>query len=341
MVLLIGFATAPASAANSSGLTLAPRRDYIIDPGQSTSSALPVTNLNSKLSLTLTLRVIDFTYLNSSGTPKLVVNQEMPQTAWSLKPFVTLTNTVTLGPGETKDIPVRISVPINQAPGSYYSAVEYVAAGTDDSSVNLNASGVSLLFLTVPGQAYQNMTLQKVGAYQTDNSAAGGHYLNFATSAPKEIGYTLKNNGNLVESPIGSATITPSYGKNTINISNINRNNESGLIGQTRLFTTCTNNQKKALIFYNSPVVTNYCANPKVSIGHNNIKMDIFYGQAGDTTRELTGIASFWYVPWWFIFTVVGIIVAIALGVTVLVIKIRRALNIESNDEEFDEDEEE
>jgi len=340
MVLFIGFTTLPVSAANSSGLTLTPRRDYILNPGQSTPSTLPVTNLNSKLSLTLTLRVIDFTFLNSTGTPKLIVNQNTPQTSWSIKPFITLPSTVTLGPEASKDIPINVSVPSNQTPGSYYGAVEYVAAGTDDSSVNLNASGVSLVFLTVTGQAHQSMSLQKVGAYQTDSSAIGGHYVSFATSAPNEIGYTLKNNGNLVESPIGSVTVTPAYGKNTINISNINRNNESALIGQARLFTTCVNNQKKVLIFYNSPVVTNYCAKPHVTIGHNNIKLDIFYGQAGDTTREITGIASFWYVPWWFIFSGLGVIVAIVLGFTILIIKIRRALNIESPDEETEEEEE-
>jgi hypothetical protein len=343
MVFLIGFTTAPVSAAatNSSGLTLAPRRDYILAPGQSTPSTLPVTNLNNKLKLILTLRVLDFTFLNSTGTPKLVTNQSTPQPFWSLKPFITLPNTVTLDPDASKDIPITIKVPSDQAPGSYYGAVEYVAAGTSDSSVNLNASGVSLLFLTVPGQVKQSLTLQMLGAYKTDNSAAGGHYVKFATSAPKEIGYTLLNVGNLVESPIGTIIISPMYGKNIINISNANRNITSALIGQSRLFTACIKGQDKVLDFYNSPVVTNVCAKPHVSIGHNTIKLDVFYGQAGNTTREVVGFSSFWYIPLWLIFGALAVIVALIGGITILALKIHHALNLEnSSDETTDEEEE-
>jgi hypothetical protein len=51
--------------------------------------------------------------------------------------------------------------------------------------------------------------------------------------------------------------------------------------------------------------------------------LDVFYGQNGNQTHEVTANATFWYLPFWFLLLVVIIIAAITGGVWWLQRKIR------------------
>ena len=328
-LIIVGLSIIPAvSAQTSSGLSIDPRKDYVLNPGQSEADTLQVSNLNDRLPLTLNLKIIDFTFLNNSGTPKLLLSQNPPQTTWSLKPFINIPQTITLGAGKTDEVPITIKVPKDQGAGSYYSAIEYVASGSTGNSVNLNASGVSLVFLTVTGQAKEDMSLTTLGAYNINNSVAGGNYVSFATSAPEAIAYTLVNKGNLAENPVGSIVLQPMIGKHVINIGNANTSSSLALIGQSRLFTACIQTENKT-IDINGVVSHATVCNPKphLSIGRYTIRLDIFYGQSGATTNELTGVAHFWYIPWWFILAVIAIIFIVVLAIFWLVSRIHGAVS--------------
>lgn len=328
VLFCIGISIIPASAQNSSGLSIDPRKDYLANPGQSISDTLPVSNLNDQLPLTLSLKIIDFTFLNNSGTPKLLLNPNTPDTTYSLKPFLNLPQAITIGAGETKEIPLTINVPKNQGAGSYYSAIEYVAAGSSGSSVNLNASGVTLIFVTVSGKAKEDMSLSTLGAYNPNNSTAGGSYVDVATSPPEEIAYTLVNKGNLTESPAGSITLQPMFGKDDIDIGNANSTSSLALIGQPRLFTACIQTEKKTVNLNGVATVSEVC-NPKphLHIGRYTIKLDVFYGQTGRTTNEITGVAHFWYIPWWFIISSLLLIFLVLLGLGWFVSRIYGAVS--------------
>jgi hypothetical protein len=315
VLFCIGISIIPASAQSSSGLSIDPRKDYLANPGQSINDNLPVSNLNDQLPLTLTLKVVDFTYLNNSGTPRLLLNPNTPSTTFSLKPYLNLPQTITIKPGDTEEVPLSLNIPKNQGAGSYYSAIEYVAAGNSGSSVNLNASGVTLLFVTVSGQAKEDMSLKTLGAYDPNDSTTGGNYVDVATSPPKEIAYTLINKGNLAESPAGSIVLQPMYGKDDIGIGNANTTSSLALIGQSRLFTACIQTEKQT-VNLNGVITVNTVCNPKphLHIGRYTIKLDVFYGQSGKTTNEITGVAHFWYIPWWFIISALVIIFLVILG---------------------------
>jgi hypothetical protein len=330
VVLFAVLGAVPASAANngSSGLSITPRKNYVINPGQTINDKLTIGNLSSSDDLTVSLRMIDFTFTNQSGTPKLFLADNAPQTAWSLKPFTTLPKTVTVPAHQTKTIQYSITVPKNTGAGSYYSAILYQAGAATSGQVALNASGVTLVFVSVPGVVKENMTVQKFGAYNSVDNGVTGSFVFIATqNAPQMIAYALKNNGNVAESPAGSITLKDMFGHQISSINKTNINSSLALLGQTRLFTTCIKTVQEKIKLEGGTSTNTSCTNPGLWPGRYTATLDIFYGQNGNQTHEVTATASFWYLPWWFIIAVIIILLLIVWAVWWLKRKIRGALN--------------
>jgi len=337
LVLLVSFGlSVPAYAQNSSGLVIVPRENYTINPGGSVSNELPVTNLNNSLSLDLSLKTVDFTYVDQTGTPKLLLNQNTHQTSWSLKPYLSFPATVKVAPGQTAEVKVSINLPANIKPGSYYSGIEYLANNSGGSSLNLSASGTTLLFVNVPGNVSENMDLVHVGAYQTDSSISGGKYISFAVNPPEEIGYTLQNTGDVVETPAGSIALQSMYGgHHNIEITNANPDPSIALIGQTRLFTACVKSVDEQISLNDTKTPAKVCQqHPSLFPGKYNITLEVFYGQNGKESHEIYGIGHFWYLPWWFIAVAVAALALIVFIVVRVYIKLNHAVGSEDDEQE-------
>jgi len=312
-------ATAPAPdlpTTSSSGLSITPRKDLHITPGESITDKLTISNLDNHASLILTLKPIDFTFTDESGTPKLFLADNAPQTAWSIKPFLKLPSALTIGPGESKTVNYTLTVPKNQGAGSFYSAIEYIATGANGGNVSLNASGVTLVFVTIPGAVNEKMTLQKFGAYQLDDTGTTGKFLYIATKkSPEQVAFALKNQGNVAEAPSGSISIKNMFGHTVVNIENANPTSSLALIGQTRLFTSCLRKTTAQVNFQGTNTKTTKCDASKLPPGRYTASMDILYGQNGNTSQEITAVATFWYLPWWFLIVVLVAILLIAGGI--------------------------
>jgi hypothetical protein len=333
-VLFVAASMLPASAATlpapatstsggSSGLSISPRKNYIINPGQTVNDKLTISNLDSGAPLNLSLRMIDFTFSDQSGTPKLSLAANAPQTPWSLKPFTTLPKNATINGGGTTTINYSIHVPKDQGAGSYYSAIIYQAGGSTGGNVALNASGVTLVFVSVPGTVHENMTLQKFGAYNSENSGNTGSFVFIDTNEqPKMIAYALKNSGNVFESPAGNVVIKDMFGHQVANVVT-NPTSSLALLGQTRLFTTCIKTVQDKIKDEGGTSDNTTCTNPNLKPGRYTAKLDAFYGQNGNQTHEITATASFWYLPWWFIALFVIVLAAVAGGVWWLQRKLR------------------
>jgi hypothetical protein len=303
-------AVSPASIPpnSSSGLSINPRKNLIANPGQTINDELLVGNLDQYSSLAINVRVVDFTYYDNSGTPKLLLAPNAPRTAWSIKPFITIPSHEIIGPSSTTTIPYTIKIPANQGAGSYYSAIEYSASGANGGNIALNASGVTLMFVTVSGKVHENLSLIKMGAYQPGKAAGTGTYTFIATQKPSELGYTLKNSGNVAESPGGTISLNYMFGGKPILISNINVNSDLVILQQTRLFTTCINTIKVSTLVAGTPTPTNVCGPDNLKPGHYSATLTGYYGQNGNPTQEINGTASFWYLPVWFIITFGGVV---------------------------------
>jgi len=325
VLLLLTLSPIPAGAqSNSLGIT--PRVDLTISPGQSQSDTLYLSDLSSSQALTVVIKVIDFKAANNSGTPQLLIAPNAPQTAWSIKPFITIASKATVAVGGTANIPFTITIPANQGAGSYYSAIEYAAQGiSGQGNVGIAASSASLIFVTVPGQTTELMRLVKYGAFIPSPDGQTGQFENwFFTSQPKELAYLLENEGNVAEQPSGTILLKNIHGKLVRQITNSNPNESLALIGQTRRFEACI---LVGQVLITSPNKTTakqiVCENPKLNPGRYTAELAVYYGLNGNPTQQILATTTFWYLPYWFLIIVLVVLGAVLYAVYWLIHKIR------------------
>jgi hypothetical protein len=294
-------------------LSIDPRKNYVMDPGQTVNDKLTITNLDNANPLYLTVRLRDFTYTGETGIPKIYLADNAPQTPWSLKPFTTLPKDVfTVPAGGSKTIPYSITIPKSQGGGSYYSAIQYSsgsgATGTGQ-NVGLSASGITLAFVNVSGKVNEHLDLKKLGAFMPDASGTTGKYVFLTTQQPKQISYSLENTGNVAEAPAGSITVKNMFGKVVASIDDANPHRLLALRGQTRRFDACMVTKKEAVKFQNgNQQTTDICEKVQLWPGRYSINLATYYGFNGNVTQEVTGNASFWYLPWWFLLLLAALV---------------------------------
>lgn len=299
----------PVTAQSSASLSIVPRKNYTIEAGKSINDTLTVRNLDSDRSLDLTLRVVDFSYTDDGGTPKLMLDEDAEQTTWSLRPFMTVPKSVSIPPKASRTLDMSVAIPANQGAGSYYSAIVYSSGAPDGGNVGLSASGVTLVFSSVPGDVKEDLKLEKFGAHNGAQGKAG--YTFMSTEKPHRMAYTLKNEGNVTESPVGTITLKHMFGKEQL-ISDINPSKSLALIGQTRTFTSCIKNKAEEVNLSGTRAQNNVCVEPSLWPGRYSASIKIYYGQNGSNTQEIDGKASFWYLPTWFIILVVALLLIAA-----------------------------
>lgn len=315
-VVMGGLYLVPASqvsAASSAALSIAPKKNYVIQPGKSVHDTINIRNLDNSSPLNLSLRVIDFSYDGLGGTPKLMTDPNAPQTTWSLRSYMSVPETATVAPGQSKQIGMDIAIPAGHGAGSYYSAIIYSAGtGQGGGNLGLNASGVTLVFVNIPGKVSENLQVVKFGTYDRSvqqGDLSGYHYFN--TQQPDTIAYTLKNNGNVTESPVGNITLRDLFGRTTT-INDVNPVGSLALIGQTRTFTACIKLKPEQVSLAGVTSKSTTCDAPGLWPGYYSLNLDLFYGQNGNMTQELTKMGGFWYLPWWFILVSILVLIVLA-----------------------------
>lgn len=316
----------PVSAQSSASLSIAPKKSYNIEPGDNVKDTLTIRNLDRTSDLQLTLRVVDFTYTDEGGTPKLFLAPDAAQTTWSLKPYLTVPKTVTVPKGGSKTLDISVAIPANRGAGSLYSAIIYSTGAPDGGNVGLAASGVTLVFTNIPGKVNESLKLQKLGAYRDAalNQEAG--YMFITNDEPQKIGYTLKNEGNVVEAPVGSISVKNLFFGQEYNIENVNPSGSLALIEQTRTFTACIKLAQEKVELQGVTTPANACTPAGLWPGLYSVNLDLYYGQNGNITREINGSANFWFLPFWFIILVLVLLIALALAIWRLTVIVRRKL---------------
>lgn len=309
-------------AAQSAALSIVPRKNYQVAAGDSVSDTLIIRNMDQEQSLDLTLRIVDFTFNDDTGTPQLMLDSNAAQTTWSMKPFLTVPESVSIPAGDSATLDIGVNIPANQGAGSFYSAIVYSSGASDGGNVGLNASGVTLVFNNVPGEVDEKLTLDNFGAYNRPTASSEGGYGWLFTSMPQTMAYTVKNDGNVTEAPVGSITLRHMFGRETV-IDDVNPNNSLALIGQSRTFIACITLEKSETEFAGSTSRVAECGDAGLWPGFYSASLDLYYGQNGNQTQEVTGVGSFWYLPWWFIIAFFAVLAAIAAFVLRIVYKVR------------------
>jgi hypothetical protein len=300
------------SSTSSSAISIDPRINALVDPGQTVKGQLSVTNGDATAPLYLNLKVIDFTYTNDTGTAKLYIAKNAPQTTWSLKPYLSLPNELTIPAGGTASIPYTIKIPSNLAGGSYYSAIEYASGLGTGGYLGLSASGVTLMFVNVSGPVHEKLAISKFGAYTETNPNDAGTYNSYITShAPNSLAFKVKNSGNAVESPAGSIIIKK-WGHTYKTIGVINPESLLTLIGQTRLYVPCIKSEANETRVNTSIAQSpDLCIKSGLAPGHYSATLEVYYGQNGNPTQEVIATTSFWYIPIWLVILIIIILLII------------------------------
>lgn len=306
----------PVEAQSSAALSIPPRKDYTIEPGKDVNDTLQIRNLDQAQELTLSMRVVDFTFTDNGGTPKLMLDENAEQTPWSIKDFVSLSETVTIAPSSSESIDMNVTIPDSQGAGSYYSAIIFSSAASEGGNVGLSASGVSLVFVNVPGDVTERLLLEELGAYDlTANNRDGseGKYSFFNMNMPQRIGYTLKNEGNVAEAPVGSITLKNILFGKEIVINDMNPKKSLALIGQTRTFNVCVKTLQEEVEFDGAREEASECSED-VGLwpGLYRVGLNGFYGWNGNSTQEIVGKTWMIYAPWWFLIILFVILAFVA-----------------------------
>lgn len=331
MAVLAGFVVAQIGqvSSQSNALAISPRKDYTLKPGESVEDTLTVTNRNEAEALNLELNVVDFQAQDESGTPQLM-RDSTERTAWSLKNYIDMPQQVTVNPGETIRIPITISMPNDIGAGSYYSAIEYAATGpAAEDRVNISASGVSLVFVKVPGQAKQQLTFLQFGAFVPEEGGTGGSFKGiYFGDKPKVLAYRLRNDGNIAEQPNASIIVKNFAGDEVYTVNDANPKDQLALRGQTRRFDSCINPEDVTQTTEGgADINTVVCGDTSFSPGRYTAELSILYGENGNETREITAKTTFWYLPWWFIGVVVVGLAIIAGAIAYVVRRVKDVRN--------------
>lgn len=308
MIGMVAVPSTPVEAQGSAALSISPRKDYNIEPGKGVNDSLTIRNLDRERPLHLSMRLVDFTYTDDGGTPKIDLAEDAPQTTWSLRSFMDLPETITIEPGQSESVDISVNIPENQGAGSYYSAVVYSSGASEGGNVGLSASGVTLVFVNIPGEVDEKLTLERLGAYDSPERK----YRLFNIDMPMRIGYTLKNEGNVAESPVGSITMKNILFGKEVTMNDINPQKSLALIGQTRTFEPCIALAKESVNFEGNRQEANTCTDPGLWPGIYRVSLQGFYGQNGNNTQELVGKGYFIYTPLWFIAVVVIVLVYVS-----------------------------
>lgn len=305
--LVAGSIPAPSASAQSSALSIAPRKDYVIESGKSVDDKMTIRNLDRANELELYLQVVDFTHQDDTGTPKLLLDTDAEPTPWSLRNFITLPQTVKVPAGGSATVDIKVKVPSVIGAGGYYSAILYSTSAPSGGNVGLAASGVTLAFVNVPGIVNEDLKLKHFGAYNSKEKA----YRYISIQEPTVMAYTLLNNGNIFESPVGTMTLKSMFGQQ-YDIKSVNPNKSLALIGQERTFQACIKLASQKVDFQGTKADANTCVSPGLWPGLYTASVDLFYGQNGNLTKEITKTVHFWYLPVWFLIILSILVLVIA-----------------------------
>ena len=257
------------------------------NPGETVKSKISIRDVSTS-KLIVSSEVNDFVASGEDGIPKILLD-EGETSPYSMKTWIQPLDTLALNPKQIEDLPISIRIPVDAAPGGYFSVVRFTATAPelDATGVSLSASLGALVFMRVNGAAKESMTLEEFKV--TTNKGLAKKVFE---SAPLTFVERLKNTGNVHMHPAGQVTITDMFGK-TIAAVNVNLPPRNILPGSIRKF----EQKLDKSVIGNNILFGRYTANLKITYG--------------DSKQILTSKISFWVIPYKLIgFAVLGIIIA-------------------------------
>ena len=296
-----------ATQTGGSGLSISPTRTELsVLPGATDKVTVSIKNITSG-AIFAEINIDDFEPDNETGAPKIITNGD--KNSASISGFVTPVEGVRLEPDESKDIVLDVSIPNDAAPGGYYGAVRFKAVPVNSnanaegsSEVSLTANLLSLVLIEVPGDITQKVAVNSLRAYLDDKSGV------IFTKKPNFLGIEIENLGNSFIKPFGTVTVSNFLGSEVFSYELNDSNPRSNVLpSSTRLY-------KDALEDVESKIVNDKQDETRKSPismpGRYTVVANVSYGNGGEV---FTVRSNFWYLPVWFIVTVLVVVLALVL----------------------------
>lgn len=212
--------------APGNGLRISPTRtELTLNPGESKEFDVTVENISGG-PLVATPFVNDFIPSeDESGSPKILAEDDIENTPYSIKSFIQPLVSVPLKPGEKHDYTVIATAPKEIGPGAYYGALRFStgAENNGEGNIGLVANVASLVLINVTGDVVENVSLEEFAAIK------GGKTSSIFESRPDKILVRLKNNGNTFAKPFGKVTVK-NWRNQVVGVIEINNTDPKGNI---------------------------------------------------------------------------------------------------------------
>jgi hypothetical protein len=212
LLLVVQLSSSSAATVGGNGLRVSPvRNDITIQPGQTGTVNISVTNVTSVTS-NLGAIINDFiANPNESGQPSIILDPNQYAPRRSLKRYAKPIPNFTLRPGEQKTITLTIEVPKNAA-GGYFGAVRFGPASESPAgpgeNVSLASNVGSLILLKVPGNVTEKLSLASFDARSNDRPGSI-----FTSNKKIDAVVRFQNSGDIQVEPFGKVLLKDRSGK--------------------------------------------------------------------------------------------------------------------------------
>jgi hypothetical protein len=243
--------------------------------------AISVTNINTSDKI-FYLSTKDIKGLDDSGNP--IFEQQGEQTGYELSSWLALpAGPVDLKAGETKTINFSVHVPGNVSPGDHFGVI-FLSDKPTAVTANGSAVGFSVgtvVSLKIAGDIHEEAQLRE---FSSDKTVYG--------SGSASLSSKIENLGNVLVRPHGTIQITDMFGRQVGTIE-VNATLAPVFPGSTRKYSAIWKTDAFAFGRYEAVASFSY----------------------GDTDKKtISGTTSFWVLPLKAIIIVMGVLLALILG---------------------------
>lgn len=181
--------------------TVTPRVELSGNAGQTVRDVLKVTN-EERQSRTFYTDIQNFESQDESGAPRFSQRRE------DLATWISVPASITVGPGQTAELPLVVTIPYSAEPGGHFAAVFLQTSPPENSGgeVSLSAKLGTLVLLRVNGEFVQDATVLEFAAKDKRS---------IFTALPIYFYYRFQNVGDDHLKPVGDVLITNMFGRLT------------------------------------------------------------------------------------------------------------------------------
>ncbi len=259
-----------AQAANAAqGIEISPALvELNAAPGKTYNITLKLTNVTAS-DLVYSSSVDDFNAADESGSPHIILNSQLPETA-SIRTWLATVPEFALKTRQPKVITSKITIPANAEPGGHYGVLRFSGRAPElkDTGVGLSASAGVLILIRVDGTVVEKASLASFFSAQNDKQSS------FFEAGPVKFVTRIKNEGNIHLKPVGSVELRDMFG-GIVSTMPVNGDKSNVLPKSIRRFEAQYNNTWM--------------------IGRYTADLTLGYGTTG---QAITNTISFWVIPY-------------------------------------------